>query len=120
MKESILKDKSFKFAVNSVLQYKKLVSNSEFVLSKQFLRSATSVGANIREANNAQSIADFVHKLNISQKECDESRYWLELLHESNYMESFDFSKLHFEATEILKILKSSINTCKEKMKNKS
>lgn len=119
MKESILKNKSFDFAVNSVEQYKKLTFENEFILSKQFLRSATSVGANVREANNAESVSDFIHKLSISQKECDESLYWLELLAKTNYINQDDFKVLHQEGTEILKILKSSIYTSKQKFNNK-
>lgn len=114
MKESILKTKSFAFAIDSVHQYKKLVSKNEFILSKQFLRSSTSVGANIREANNAQSIADFIHKLNISQKECDETMYWLELMFHTEYIGEFEFTTLHSKANEILRMLKSSIKTSKD------
>ena len=80
-KKSIIKDKSFDFAIKTVKLYKQLANDKkEYVLSKQLLRSGTSVGANIREAHNAQSKPDFVHKLSISQKECDESIYWLELM----------------------------------------
>ena len=81
MSESIIKKKSFELAVLGVEFYKNLISDKrEFVMSKQFLRSITSVGANVREAINAQSKPDFIHKLSISQKECDETMYWLELL----------------------------------------
>ena len=76
MSESIIKNKSFAFAVRVVNFYKVLTSDrKEFVMSKQFLRSGTSVGANVREAINGQSRADFIHKLAIAQKECDESIY---------------------------------------------
>lgn len=86
MSESIIKNKSFDLAIRGVNFYKYLVSEKkEFVMSKQFLRSITSVGANVREAVNAQSKADFIHKLSISQKECDETMYWLELLKETDY-----------------------------------
>ena len=80
-KKNILRDKSFAFAVRIAKLYRYLVENKkEFVLSKQLLRSGTSIGANIREAYNAESKKDFIHKLAIAQKECDESLYWLELL----------------------------------------
>lgn len=120
MKENILKAKSFEFALNSISLYKKLVSEKEFILSKQFLRSATSVGANIREANNAQSIPDFIHKLYISQKECDETQYWLELLFASNYIQESQYLELTKYSNEILRLLKSSILTSKSKIKNSS
>lgn len=115
MKESILKTKSFLFAVDSVNQYKKLITKREFILSKQFLSSSTSVGANIREANNAQSIPDFIHKLNISQKECDETMYWLELMHQTDFIDTSEFNFLHNNANELLRMLKSSISTSKAK-----
>lgn len=87
-------------------------------MSKQFLRSGTSIGANIREANNAQSWADFIHKLSISQKECDETMYWLELLYETNYIEQDEFDNLYFKSNELLKMIRSSILTVKSNMKN--
>lgn len=115
-KKSILKDKSFAFALQCVKLYKYLTeTQKEFVLSKQLLRSGTSVGANIREAQNAQSIADFIHKLSIAQKECDETIYWLELLNESEYVTISEFEPLNNEANEILKMLRSSILTSKQK-----
>lgn len=77
MSESIVKGKSFELAVLGVEFYKNLISDKkEFVMSKQFLRSITSVGANVREAANARSKPDFIHKLSIAQKECDETMYW--------------------------------------------
>jgi len=79
MKENIVETKSFQFAVSNVNLYKELTQKKEFVLSKQLLRSSTSVGANIRESCNSGSKKDFIYKLSISQKECDESIYWLEL-----------------------------------------
>lgn len=91
MSESIVKNKSFAFAVRVVNFYKILNERKKFVMSKQFLRSGTSIGANVREAVNGQSKADFVHKLSISQKECDESIYWLELLRETNYINETEY-----------------------------
>jgi four helix bundle protein len=96
MNESIVKKKSFELAIRGVNFYKFLISEKkEFVMSKQFLRSVTSIGANVREAINAQSKADFIHKLSISQKECDETMYWLELLKETNYISDLEFNSLH-------------------------
>jgi four helix bundle protein len=115
MKESILKNKSFRFAIDSVNEYLNLKNQREYVLSKQFLRSSTSIGANIREANNTNSIKDFIYKLNISQKECDETMYWLELMHETKLINKENFTHLHSNASEILKMIKSSINTVKTK-----
>ncbi len=116
MSESIVKTKSFAFAVRTVKLYKFLsTQHKEFVLSKQLLRSGTSVGANVRESQNAQSKADFVHKLAIAQKECDESLYWLELLKETDYLNTDEFESLHFDANELLKIIRSIILTTKQK-----
>lgn len=95
-KQNPLKEKSFLFALKIIGVYKFLCEErKEFVMSKQLLRSGTSIGANIREAQNAQSKADFIHKLAVSQKECDESLYWIELLHQSNYLNENDFHAIH-------------------------
>ncbi len=118
MSKSILKDKSFLFAVRIINVYKYLVSEQkEYVISKQLLRSGTSVGANIREAQNAQSVKDFIHKLSISQKECDETLYWLELLKETSFLTKKETESLHSDATELIKMLKSAIITSKNKNK---
>ncbi len=82
------------------------------------LRSGTSIGANIREAHNAESKADFVHKLGIAQKEADETIYWLELLVETKYLTEGEFNSIHTEAEEILKIIKSIILTSKQNYKS--
>ena len=116
MSDSVLKRKSFEFAIRIVNLYKLLTSErKEFVLSKQLLRSGTSIGANVREGLNAQSKADFVHKLSIAQKECDETLYWLELLKETSYINESEFSSINNDATELLKILRSIIITTKQK-----
>ena len=117
--DNIIKKKSFEFAVRIVNLYKLLsVEKKEFVLSKQLLRSGTSIGANVREANNAQSKADFIHKLSISQKECDETMYWLELLKETKYMSQSEFESIHKDASELLKIIRSIILTTKKIIHN--
>lgn len=87
-------------------------------MSKQMLRSGTSVGANVREAINAQSTSDFIHKLSIAQKECDETLYWLGLLKETNHMNESEFASLNSDATELLKIIRSIILTTKQKTHN--
>ena len=115
MKNDIVKEKSFRFAVEIVNLYKELISNKkEFVLSKQLLRSGTSIGANVREAKNGESKADFIHKLGIAQKECDESLYWLELLKETDYINLKQFNSLKNNADELLKIIRSIILTSKK------
>jgi four helix bundle protein len=115
MKENVVKNKSFLFAVRIVNLYKLLCSDrKEFIMSKQLLRSGTSIGANVREAINAESKADFVHKLAIAQKECDETIYWLELLKSTKYRIQFEFDSINNEAAELLKLLRSIIKTTKE------
>ncbi|EJG01777.1 four helix bundle protein [Flavobacterium sp. F52] len=117
MSESIVKTKSFELAVRGVNFYKWLVAErKEFIMSKQFLRSVTSVGANVRKAVNAQSKTDFIHKLSISQKECDESMYWLEILNATNYISNAEFESMHKQCEEVLKIIKSIIITSKKKL----
>lgn len=120
MGTSILKDKSFAFAKEVVGVYKYLISErKEFVMSKQFLRSGTAVGALIREAQNAESKMDFIHKLGIAQKECDESLYWLELLVETDFIDQAMFKKQANAANEILRMIKSSIITSKSNVVKK-
>ncbi|MBZ0181386.1 MAG: four helix bundle protein [Melioribacteraceae bacterium] len=121
MKRDVVKEKSFEFAVAIVNLYKELTHyKKEFVLSKQILRSGTSIGANIREAKNAESKADFIHKLGIAQKECDETLYWLELLRATDYITLDNFTKLKTDAEEILKIIRSIILTTKKNLTNNS
>jgi four helix bundle protein len=84
--KNVIKEKSFLFAIEIVALYKTLTDQKEFVLSKQLLRSGTSIGANVREAEHAQSKADFIHKLSISLKEANETEYWLDLLYETKYL----------------------------------
>ena len=115
MKENIVKAKSFDFGLRIVKLYQYLVSNKkEYVLSKQLLRSGTAIGALIREAEQAQSKADFIHKLSISLKEANESEYWLELLYKSSYLKEPEYNSMVGELKEILKLLTSIIKTSKE------
>ncbi|WP_374163399.1 four helix bundle protein [Arcticibacter sp. MXS-1] len=114
--KSILQQKSFDFAIEVVAAYKYLVElEKEFVLSKQLLRSGTAVGALVREAQNAESKPDFIHKLSIAQKETDESLYWLDLLSQSGYLESPQYEGLRDNADGLLRMLRSSIITTREK-----
>ena len=114
-KKNIIKEKSFIFAIEIVGLYKVLAERKEFVLSKQLLRSGTSIGANIRESEHAQSKADFIHKLSIALKEANETEYWLDLLYETKYVSESEFQSIKPKVIEILKILVSIINTSKGK-----
>lgn len=113
-KQNIIKEKTFEFAKEIVYLYKNLADNKEFVLSKQILRSGTSIGANVREAEHAQSKADFIHKLSIALKEANETEYWLDLLYETQYMTIEMFQNIKNKIVEILKLLTSIINTSKK------
>ncbi len=106
---------SFTFAIIIVKLYKYLTDEKrEFVMSKQILRSGTAVGALAREAQNAESKADFIHKLGIAQKECDETIYWLELLNETRYLNKTEFLSITKKATALLKMIRSAIITAKK------
>ncbi len=114
MKENVVKNKSFEFAVRIVNLYKFLVKErKEFVLSKQLLRSGTSVGAMVREAERGESKADFIHKIAIAQKECNETLYWLELLHETDFLSQKQFDSINEDAIELIKLITSIIKTTK-------
>jgi len=116
MKPNPVKDKSFNFAVRAIKLWKYLMDiKKEFILSKQLIRSGTSIWANIREAQNAQSNADFIHKLSISQKEADETLYWLELLYETEYISVNEFQSIEKDILEIIKLLCTIIKTSKSK-----
>ena len=114
MKENIIKEKSFDFALRIVKLYQFLVeTKKEYVLSKQLLRSGTSIGANIREAEQAESKADFSHKMSISLKETNESDYWIDLLHKSGYLDETQYLSIKKDVTELLKMLISIIKSTK-------
>ena len=115
-KESVTHTKSKLFAIRIIRFYKYLTEEKkEFIISKQLMRSGTSIGANIRESYFAQSQADFIHKLNIALKEADETAYWLELLVESSIIEEHIFNSLYTDVKEIIALLVASIKTAKEK-----
>jgi four helix bundle protein len=119
MRENILKDKSFSFAIRVVRVYQYLVARKqEYVLSKQLLRSGTSVGAMVREAEHAQTKADFIHKLSIAQKEINESIYWLDLLAGTDYLSPAQANSLCTDAIELLKLLTAIIKTTKSNLNN--
>ena len=103
MSESIIKKKSFDFAVSIVDLCRSLrTDQKEFVISSQLLRSGTSIGANVREALNGQSTRDFVFKLSIAQKECDETLYWLELLEATDHVPKAEYEKLSFRSNQVV------------------
>jgi len=110
-----IEKRSYLFALRIVKAYKYLTNQKdEYVLSKQMLRSGTSIGAMMREAKFAQSRADFVNKASIALKEANETLYWIELLHDSEYIDDLSFNSLHQEADEITSILASIVKTTKE------
>jgi len=115
MKDNILKTKSYKFALRMVKLFQYLSNDKkEFVLSKQILRSGTSIGANIEEAYQGESKADFIHKLAIANKEAFETHYWLRLLRDSNLLESKIADSLLIDCDELQKLLVTSIKTAKK------
>ncbi len=109
-----LSQKSYAFALRIVNAHKYLVDKHEHVLSKQLLRSGTSIGANCRESKNAQSKVDFVHKLSIALKEADETAYWLELLKDTNYIPKDVYESIYNDCIELVKLLTTIIKTTKE------
>ncbi|MDE6368739.1 MAG: four helix bundle protein [Muribaculaceae bacterium] len=116
MRDSILSNKSKAFALRVVKMYNYLCDEKkEYVLSRQVLRSGTSIGANIAEALYAQSDADFIAKLHISRKEAAESIYWIELLQKASYLDSEIATSLLVDCEELLKLLTTSIITMKNK-----
>ena len=114
-KDNSVQNKSFCFAVRIVKLCKFLQDEQkEFVLSKQLLRSGTSIGANIAEAQQAQSKADFIHKMNIALKESYETDYWLRLLHATQHLNQAAFDSIAGDCTELIKMLVAIVKTAKE------
>lgn len=112
MKDNLIADKSKQFAVRIIRLYQHLTeTNREFVLSKQILRSGTSIGANVREATQAQSRKDFISKMQIALKEASETEYWLELLHETDYLSDKEYESLAADCSGVIKILTSIVKT---------
>lgn len=117
LNNSIIADKSFKFAKRIVFLYKQLTEeHNEYVMSKQILRSGTSIGANVKEALRGQSKKDFLFKLYISLKETDETEYWLNLLIDTGYIEKNAGINLLKDCQEISKILNAIIKTTKNNL----
>ena len=120
MKENVIKDKTFAFAIRIVKLYQYLCTDKkEFVLSKQLLKSGTSVGAMVREAEHAETRKDFLHKMAIAQKEINETTYWLDLLKETDYLTAQHHESMSADAIEIRKIITSIIISTKNKITSK-
>ena len=118
--KNVVKDKSEDFSIEVIEIYKYLTAvKKEYVLSKQLLRSATSIGAMICEAEYAESKADFIHKFSIAQKENNETLYWLRLCVKADFMKKSDFEKLYSNATELIKLITKIIVTSKNNLKRK-
>lgn len=116
-KPNVLKDKSFAFALRIIRLYKYLIiEHKEFILSKQLMRSGTSIGALIRESENAASLKDFLNKLTVALKEADESQYWLELLFQSDYIAEKEYNSINSDCKELIGILVASVKTLKQKI----
>ena len=118
MSENVLRDKAYEFALRTVKLSRYLSDQKkEFVLSKQVLRSGTSIGANVKEANQAQSKSDFIHKLSISQKESFETHYWIRLLRDSELINPKLADSLLVDCEELQKLITASIKTAKRNLR---
>jgi len=115
MKESIVQGKSFQFSLKIISLYKKLQQEKEFIISKQLLRSGTSIGANIEEALAGQSKRDFISKMSISSKEARETKYWLRLLKESN-LTNIDVTDILSDIHELIRLLTAIVKTSQQSL----
>lgn len=113
MKENIIAERTYQFAIEIVKLTQQLISEKEYVLSKQILKSGTSIGANVEEAIGGISKKDFRAKMSISYKEARETQYWLKLLRDTKYISTEKFDSLNIELTSILKILYRIIESSK-------
>jgi len=113
-KDNVIQQKSFDFALSIIELYKKLIIEKEYIISKQLLKSGTSIGANIEEASAAQSKKDFISKMSIASKETRETKYWLKLLNESQLVK-INLTDYLTKIDEIISILTSIIKTLQEK-----
>jgi len=116
---SLVGEKSYAFALRTIKAYQYIQTKNEFVLSKQLLRSGTAIGAIIREAEHAQSKADFLNKMNVALKEANETIYWISLLKDANYIDEKVYNSIQAEATDILKMLISIVKTTKQTLNKK-
>lgn len=118
-KDSLIQTKSFDFSLKIIQFYKHCLDQNEYVLSKQLVRSGTSIGANIEEASAAQSKKDFIAKMSISSKEARETRYWLKLFSKSGIFK-YDFSILLNDIEDIINILTAIVKTSQKNLKNEN
>lgn len=117
-KENVVMSKSYIFALRVIKLYKYLVAEKrEYVLSKQLLRSGTSIGALIKEAEHAQSKADFLNKMNVALKEANETEYWIELLRDSEYLSTTESLSIIEDSTELIRLLISIVKSTKASLK---
>jgi len=114
-KDNIVLNKSFEFALEVIELYKMLKSKNEFVISKQLLRSGTSIGANIEEANAAQTKKDFATKMSTASKEARETRYWLRLLNKSKLVE-YDYKNYLNKIDELIRIITAIVKTAQSNL----
>ena len=115
IKDNVIEYKTYCFANRIVKAYRYLTKEQkEFIISKQLLRSGTAIGALVREAKFAQSKADFINKMSIALKEANETKYWLSLLHDNEYIDSSSFQSIFEDAKEVTAILVSIVKTTKE------
>lgn len=119
MKESVVHQKSYAFAVR-IVRLSQYLSNEkrEFVLSKQVLRSGTSIGANVEEASGGQSKRDFLSKMSIAYKEARETVYWLRLLKDTDYLTQIEFDSIHTDADELCRILSKIQTSTKQSIRH--
>ncbi len=115
MRNNVILDKAFDFSVR-IVNLKKFLNKEqqEHIMANQLLRSGTSIGANVTEADQAQSKADFISKMGIANKEAHETKYWLRLLHKTNYIDEKEFASIINDCQELIKILQSIIKSAKE------
>ncbi len=117
MPGNVVKDKSFEFAIRLLQACKRLrMRHKEYDMTRQLLKSGTAIGALIRESEYAESKADFIHKLHVAQKECNETLYWIDLFMELEPEGEVGLQELHSNATELLKLLTSIITTSKRNL----
>lgn len=117
-KKNIIGEKSFEFALLIIKTVKEIQSDKkEFILTKQIMRSGTSIGAMVREAEHAESKKDFIHKMTIGLKEANETRYWLDLLHKSDYLDFKLYNTLHSQIEQMIRLLAAIVKTSKQNLK---
>ena len=119
VKRNLIREKTYKFSLQIIALYKQLKDQNEYVLSKQILRSGTSIGANTEEATAAQSRKDFISKMSIASKEARETNYWLRLIRDSKLFEDVNYDDILKKSDEIIRILTSIVKTSQETVDKK-